>query len=91
MEEIIKDKEKYAKLEALANSEGGKLLLDTLKSDLKGSINTLIGNYRSTSHIEIICLIAQLESRLELYKRISNSSKNKALTIEELEHIVKDE
>jgi hypothetical protein len=87
-EEVEKDVDKYAKLESLALSEGGVLLLDSLKSDILSSVDSLICGYKKLPHIELISIIAQLESKFGIYKILKRSNKNKKLAKEALEQIL---
>jgi hypothetical protein len=90
-ESIENDIDKYAKLESLALSEGGVLLLDSLKSDVTNAVDTLIAKYKELSHIEMIAIIARLEARLSLYRSISRSSKNKKMAKDALKEIIRED
>lgn len=86
--EIEDDISKYAKLESLANNEGGKLLIDSSEKDIINSIDTIIGKYKEASHIELIAIIARLEARLSLLRTLTNAGKNKKLAKQELERLL---
>ena len=87
-EEIEDDVSKYSKLESLALSEGGVLLMKGLKSDIGDCVSKLITSYRTASHIELIATIAHLDSKFNTYKALSRSSKNKILAKEALEQLL---
>lgn len=87
-EEIEKDIAKMAKLESLALSDGGKLLLESIKSDIGSSVDNLISGYKKLPHIELIAIIAKLEANYGMYKALNRASKNKKLAKEALELIL---
>ena len=82
------DVAKYAKLESLGLSEGGKLLTDGLKSDIVNTVDELIAGYKTITHIEMIGLIAQLDAKFNIFKAIQRSPKNKKNAKEQLELIL---
>jgi len=87
--EIIEDDiSKYAKLEAVGISEGGKLLTKGLSSDIVNSVDELIIGYKTLSHIEMIVIISQIEAKFGIFKAIKRSTKNKKLAKEQLELIL---
>ena len=86
--EVEDDVAKYAKLESVALSEGGKLLMKGLKSDIGDSVAKLISNYKTLPHIELIATIAHLDAKFNIFKALSRSSKNKKLAKEALEQLL---
>ena len=87
-EEVEKDIDKYAKLESLALSQGGALLIKGLKSDISDSVANLIAGYKKLPHIELIAIIAKLEANYGMYQVLSRSSKNKKMAKDALELIL---
>lgn len=77
--------EKHA-LAALADTEGGKLLLDALITDVTSIIERLRTSYKEASHIDLIVLCARLDAKLSEYQALKRARKNK----EELEQVLKD-
>ena len=77
LDDIEKDIKKYAKLDIVANSEGGKELVKNLGSYIVSTINQLCHKYKSASHIELISLIAQLDSKINLYQTLMRAKGQK--------------
>jgi hypothetical protein len=75
-------------LEAVKNSEGGKILLTSLQKDILLSIDMLTSKFPTASHIELIANCAKLNEKLALFRAISRSSKNKKLAMNELDAIL---
>ena len=88
---VEKDLDKYASLESLAISEGGKVLLDSLKSDIGSITDTIMSKYKELLHIELIAHIANLKAKFDLYRAINRSSANKKLASNELSRILAEE
>lgn len=87
--EISNDVDKYASLEILAESDGGAILLEGLKSDISSAVETLTSGYKKLSHIEMIAVIADMESKINMFKILTRSTKNKKLAKEALELLLK--
>lgn len=85
---IQKDIGNYSMLEAVKSSEGGKLILNSLKRDILATIDAIAGKYKDATHAELIALSARLSERITLFRLISRSSTNKKLALEELELIL---
>lgn len=84
--DAIKDEigEKSA-LEAVKNSEGGRILLSNLLTAIGQCIDELTMKYKSASHPELIVLSARLAEKVLMYRVINNSSKHKKNAIKDLE------
>jgi len=89
IKETREDVKMYAELEAVKNSDGGKRILKGLGSDIIMAIDKLCGSYQTASHIELIALIAGLNDRLDIFRMLNRSSKNKAMASAELEELIK--
>lgn len=81
---------KYMSLEVLAKSEGGELLLTSLKKDIMASIDYIGSKFSTCTHGELIGVCAKLSERITLFRTISRSSKNKKLAIEELNLLLEE-
>jgi hypothetical protein len=84
--DIVQDLGKAKALSSLADSEGGKLLIDTLKSELVSGIDSLVIAYKSASHSELIAICANLKARLDLLRSLTRAKEAK----EVLENILAD-
>ncbi len=90
IESIKKDTRKYAAIEAVANTEGGRVLISGLKKDLIDTIDNIATNYKDISHVELVALSAKLSAKLSLLRSIELSKKNKELASEALEEAMKN-
>lgn len=88
--EVEKDIGTYQALEALKNSEGGRILIASLQKDILSCIDILSSKYKELTHTEMIALSARLGERLTLFRTISRSSKNKKLAKETLDELLKE-
>jgi hypothetical protein len=88
---VEKDLDKYASLESLALSEGGKILMDSLKNDIGTITDSILSRYKELPHIELIAHLANLKAKFDLYRAINRSSENKKLAKEELSRILAQE
>jgi paraquat-inducible protein B len=84
MEELKNSLDKATSLLILKNSEGGEILLDSLKSDLKGITAKIMREYDKLPHIELLALISQLKAKQELVDKIEYSEKEVEILKEEL-------
>lgn len=91
IKEVREDVKMYADLEAVKNSNGGKRILKGLGADIVVAIDKLCQSYQTASHVEILSIIAGLNNRLELFRTINRSSKNKRLAKEELERLIEED
>lgn len=74
--EIKKDVEKYKSLEVLADSDGGKILIETLNKDVINTVDWLASNFTEVNHTELIARCAVLKSSLATLRTLKNSKKN---------------
>lgn len=77
--------EKHA-LSALADTEGGKLLLNSLLVDIASIVGMLRTTYKDGSHIDVITLCARLDSTLSMYQALKRARAN----TEQLKEILAD-
>lgn len=68
--------DKYHDLKALADHPGGKILVESLLSDVVAKVDTLAGNYREFTHIEIIAHLASLNEKLTLLRALTRAENN---------------
>lgn len=90
--EIEKDLGTYISLETLADSEGGKILVDNLAKDIIGLTESLGIKYKTATHAELMGLCADLESKTTILRLITRAKKNKELAQDALkEALMEDE
>ena len=88
--EVKKDIKKYSSLEALQNTDGGKLLMTALKTDIGSCLDEISTKYKTASHAELLAVCAKFAANLALFRSIFRSSKNKKLALEELNAILEE-
>lgn len=88
--EIREDIKKYSAIEAVALSDGGKLIMTSLKKDIVSSVDKLCSDYKEASHTELIATISQMASKIALLRTFNRSSKNKKIAQEELELLLNE-
>jgi len=79
--EIQKDLGIAKDMEAVANSKGGKLLIESLSADIIGNIERISSGYDERTLQEFISLAAKIEVNLDLYKTIAGATENKKALI----------
>lgn len=88
VEEVNKDVDTFKALDALAHSDGGIIIIDSLKKDVVNSVESLISKYRVAPEIELRASIAKLHADLSLLRVLTRSEANKKLAQEELEKLL---
>ena len=73
-EEITLDK--YHDLKALADIPGGKILVEALLSDSVSKVETLMSQYQSLSHIEMIALCASIKEKMDVVRALTRAESN---------------
>jgi len=85
-EEVEKDIKTYKSLSALANSEGGKLLIKTLRKDIKSDIDTIC-SLVNEDEMKLRVAIMSLKKNIALLQTLTRSKKNLELALEALEQV----
>jgi hypothetical protein len=83
-DEIKKEIGRQSSLEAVKLSEGGQLIIKSLKKDISGCLDELSLKYKTSSHTEIIACCAKLSEKIALYRVLEGSSKRKKIAIDDL-------
>ncbi len=76
--EIASDLKVASALDALAISEGGKLLSSGLVTDIVSALDTLCAKYKELTMQEFVGLCADMKSKLDLYRAIKRAPKRRA-------------
>lgn len=74
---IADELDRVAAISAIADMEGGKLLISQLISEIVSSIDTLSTKYRTLTIQEFIGHCADMESKLSLVRTLKKARKNK--------------
>jgi hypothetical protein len=85
-EEQQDDLDVYHALKTVAESDGGKILIDNLTTDVVRTIGVLEGQYKTLTHIELIAHCALLAERLSLLRTLTRAKTN----LEDLKKLLKD-
>ena len=77
--------EKHA-LSVLAETEGGKLLIESLLKDIASTVTTLTVRYKDGTHTDLVALCAKLDGRLDMYHALTRAKTHR----KELQQILND-
>jgi len=89
-EEIKKDIRKFSAITAISNTEGGKILIESLKKDIISSIDEIINKYKNLPHIEMVAVCARLAERIILLRVLNGSKKLVKLAKEDLKFVLEE-
>lgn len=87
---VKKDLADFMAVEGLANSEGGKVLIENLKISIAADVETIISLFKG-SEMDIRCAIAKLSSHLTLYRILKRAPENARLAKEELSKLLEED
>lgn len=73
-------------LMVLAEDEGGKIVLQALKSDVVDYVERLAQQYHTASHQELITTCANLNAKLNLYRALTRAEGH----VKELREVLDD-
>ena len=89
----VKDKQedlkRYALLEAVANSEGGKFLISGFQDEVGSALDKIRTLYKTASQEELRAWCAILDSRITLLRSFNRAPNNRKLTGEEINELLK--
>jgi hypothetical protein len=93
--EIIKDElKRVGSISAVAESDGGKLIISGLVKDILNSIEKISSRYQILTLGEFIAIGANIDTKLEMLKTLKKAGKSKKIALEDLkialENIEKD-
>lgn len=84
--ELLNDIKSYQSIKVAAESDGGKIILSALQTDIVSSILAL-KQYKDLTHVEMIALAAKLTANLSMYTVLTGAEKNE----QALRKILKEE
>ncbi len=73
-EEVALDR--YHDLKALADTPGGRVLVDALLSDVVAKTDVLMSQHQSLSHIEMIALCASMKEKMDIVRVLTRAKSN---------------
>ena len=88
--QLLDEAAKFAKLDALANSEGGKLLIAQSRKHVLASIEMLLLNYANMSELEIRTYCARAKERMDILQILTGAYGNQIACEEELTKILEN-
>lgn len=91
VEELKDEVGNFIALETVYKSEGGKILVDALVSDIFSAIDSLANNVQTLTHIEMVAIICKLKERLDIVKVLTGAKSHKEVCEELLEEELKKE
>lgn len=87
VEEIGVDLGNAMALQTLHDSEGGKLVINSLIQDIIGALDTMIGGTDTLTHIQYVVLASRIKERVDLVRVLTSAKSNK----EVLQGLLKEE
>lgn len=81
---------KYRGLDVLADSEGGKTLLASLRHSIANDVEAIVSLIKAPD-VELRVAIAKLASNLSVYRTLTNAKENATITEEELNALLSRE
>lgn len=87
MEDVIKELEMAKSLLVVKESDGGKMILESLEKDVSNSLDIIVSNYKEWEHIRLITEIAKIEAVKGLISKLNVSQETVKLLETELENL----
>lgn len=78
------------KIKTVGDSEGGQELVKLLLQDVRGNVSRLTSMYRTATHLELLAVISQMESKLDLARLITNAKEGQKILEEQLEEALRE-
>jgi sugar-specific transcriptional regulator TrmB len=88
IEDIKKDIKKFSAIDAVANSDGGKIIIKSTERELVSIIDELASKFKTLNQTEFIALCASLSAKLGLIRTLRKAEGLKKLAKEELEFVI---
>lgn len=73
---VAADADRYAAIYAVSTSEGGKILIESLKQDVIAAVDKLCNGYTTMSEIELRATCATLSVNRSLIQSLTRSKDN---------------
>jgi len=90
-EEVKEELSTYKKLSALKDSEGGKILITSIRRDIESTITTLTASYLELDEVRLKALCAKLDTDSSMLMVLLNADKNKEQAKEILKSMTENE
>lgn len=89
MDNLKKQKKTYQSLNSLYNTDGGKILVDSLIKDVTDSVEYLSNQYRGMDVHEFQSKCAELNAKLTLARTLTRAKRNETVVDEAIEETLK--
>jgi hypothetical protein len=84
--EILTERDEKQALKALADQEGGQIVIAAVLSDITRFVTQLTSEYRTGSHFDLVRICADLNASLSLYRSLTRAEKH----VKEIDEIIKE-
>jgi cephalosporin-C deacetylase-like acetyl esterase len=91
VKEIKENLDRVKSINVLSSSEGGVLMVKSIRKEVLNSLDKLAYNYPTLSHTELLAECANLRARLEMLRLFNASKKNQTIAEEDLAEALKEE
>lgn len=88
LSELKKELDEFKDLDALASSEGGKVLIDKLNKSILAILNELLTSYKDLNELQIKTELIRINSQLSLVRILTKSKSNKETLEEQLKTLL---
>lgn len=89
-DEKKKDIDIASALEAVSVSQGGKIIQEGLVSDIVNLVTSLSIRYKHATQLELVCLCADLKTKIDILHVLSRAQKNKDFLLEQIGDALKE-
>ena len=90
IESAQNDVKRYAMLEAVERSEGGKVIIRGIEKEVVSAIDKIMSSYKTAQEIELRTWCAILDTRMTMLYLFMRAPKNKMGATEALKNLMKD-
>ena len=85
--DLLEELGKYKALDVLKNTEGGELLIATLRASIVSEVGTLIAGYKDMPEIEIRARLAKISAFVPLVQSLVRAKTNAEGLAEDLKNL----
>lgn len=83
--ELLEDLGKYKALDSLRDSDGGKLVIETLRKSIASEVSALVFGYKEMPEMELRARLAKVSAYVPLVQTLLRAKTNKEDLEKELE------
>lgn len=86
----VKQLEEVAAISAIAQQDGGRVIIKSLTEDCVSAIDTLANGYARLTHVEMVAVCAGLSEKLDMLRTFTRSEANKEGLRKDLEEALQE-